>query len=109
MKAREIKPCIVCGKHPLKAFGRSVTFHVVTFDRALLDVRAARATVGLDIHFGGAPGLADIFSPDPEVVKLQPELQATAVVCEECMADKSLAVVWEAAGRSEQATEEATK
>lgn len=109
MKAHEIKPCTVCGKHPLKAFGRSLTFHVITFDRAMLDQQAARATVGLDIHFGGAPGLADIFSPDPDVVKIHKELRSTAVVCEECMATASLAAVWEAAGRNEQATEEATK
>ena len=109
MKAHEIKPCVVCGGHPFKAFGRSITFHAITFDRAMLDGRAARATVGLAVHFGDAAGLANLLSPDPEVVKVHPELRTTAVVCEECMATASLAAVWEAAGRSGQATTEATK
>lgn len=98
MKASEIPACAVCARHPLEAFGRSITFHVVTFDRAMLDPRAARSVTGLALQFGGSQTrpLAEVFAPDPHVVKVHEALRSTAVVCEECMAVVTLAQVWEA-------------
>lgn len=108
MKAREIQPCAICGKHPLQTDPPSITFHLVTFDRAVLDQQAARSTVGLAVHFGPeAAGLADIFSPDPEVVKVHPELRVTATLCERCMAEASIAQLWEAASEVAAEREEA--
>lgn len=98
MKAREIQPCAICHKHPLQADLPAITFHIVTFDRALLDAQAARSTLGLAMHFGPqAAALADVLSPDPEVVKVHPEFRVTATLCEACMATATIAELWEAA------------
>ncbi|MBA3889819.1 MAG: hypothetical protein H0X64_04750 [Gemmatimonadaceae bacterium] len=86
MRAREIKPCAGCGRHPLHVEdGRRITFFVLTVDRAVLDERAARSTLGLAMHFGSdAAGLADVFSPDPEIVKTHPQLRTVLHLCEGC-------------------------
>ena len=111
MRARDIKPCAGCGRHPLHTEdGRQLTFYVVTVDRAVLDPQAARSTLGLAMHFGPAGGaLADVFSPDPHVVKTHEELRTILHVCESCAnglhRPKPLGLLIEAENERQQAAE----
>jgi hypothetical protein len=94
MKAAEIRKCGGCGRHPLhQEEGRYLTFHEVTIQRAVIDPRAVRQIHGIDTYFGGGHGLlAEMFAPDPHVVKTPEELQVKLHVCEPCATDMT---IWE--------------
>lgn len=96
MRASEIQNCVVCGGHPLSSAGiPQITFYQVTIERAMVNIQAARETIGLAMYFGGvnsAPAnmLAEMFSPRPHVVDLPEELKTVVHVCEMCAAKRGL-------------------
>jgi hypothetical protein len=56
-------------------------------------LRAMQQIHGIDSYFGGGHGLlAEMFAPDPHVVKTPEELQVKLHVCEPCAMEMS---VWE--------------
>ena len=93
MRVTELKKCAGCGKIPTAGH---TTFHVLTHDRAVVDVETARTVAELELAFRGATDLAEAFAPDPEIIKLMgdadPATKSTLHVCEACAFDKSL---WE--------------
>lgn len=103
MKAHEAKECSACGKPPLQSGvggQRAVTFYRLTTERFVLDQQAARSTLGIAMHFGGFddPGagmLADMFSPDPDVFKTDPELRDELIVCDNCAYSRPVAELLE--------------
>lgn len=92
-KARDIARCDVCGKPALRESMGS--FLRVTVQHALLDLRAARETVGLAMMFGGNAALADVFSPHRGEIMLPPELSETFTVCHACSVTVTVARLFE--------------
>ncbi len=86
MKLSELKPCRNCGKMPVSHF------YVVRTSMAFFSPKAAQQILGLNTYFGGALGLAELFSPDPEMIKIagneNPILWTEYLLCMECYMSK---------------------
>jgi hypothetical protein len=82
MKLSELKPCDNCGKIP------QAISYILRSSMIFPNPTAARQTLGLATIFGGNLGLAEIFSPEPEVMKIagdeNPELWNEILLCQNC-------------------------
>jgi hypothetical protein len=92
MKLSELRPCDNCGGRIIGAERRF--FFVVRVSQAMVNEKAMRSTGGLLQMFGGIqnPGalsVAEVFSPDDEVVRIlsdeMPEAQTELILCMECL------------------------
>ncbi len=92
MKLSELRPCDNCGGQILSSERRF--FFVVRVSQAMADEKAMRSTGGLLQMFGGItnPGalaVAEVFSPDDEVVRVlsdeMPEAQTELILCMGCL------------------------
>lgn len=99
MKLSEMRPCDSCNG-PIAPL-----FYVVRISVAGFNAQATNEVLGLNQFFGGhALGLAEVFSPSPDPVKIGsdqfPELETRAFICSKCwLADISLAMVTESVNR----------
>jgi len=94
LKASEVTACAACGKHPLRSGvggAPALTFFRVRTERFMVNQRAVRQTLGMDMYFGGGhPALAELFSPTPNVYETTPELTDILIVCDNCAAEHSI-------------------
>jgi len=83
IKAKELRPCDFCEK-PLGG-----VFKVIEIKQAIVDAQAARATMGLAMMLGNQQ-LAEIMSPDPDIVKVLDEESTNhrLFCCQNCYCDK---------------------
>ena len=93
MKANEIHPCDGCGQSLCKH--GMMSFTVVRASTAVIDRQAFNTTMGLNQMFGGAMDLAEVMSPDPEIVKIVGDQRGQKwnqyLLCLDCYSHKSLA------------------
>jgi hypothetical protein len=68
MKLSELKPCDCCGG-PIVKDG-NITWMVIKTSLAVISPKAAQQVMGMTQYFGGALGLAEAMSPEPEAVKI---------------------------------------
>ena len=99
MKVSELRPCDKCGG-PINP-----VFHVVRFSPAVVDQQAVRETMGLNMMFGGALGLAEALTSSPDAVRIAMDeaegkpLQVELFLCESCYCgDVNLAALAEKKG-----------
>jgi len=92
MKLSELRPCDKCGGRIID--GERRFFFVVRVSQAMVNEKAMRSTGGLLQMFGGienpgALGVAEVFSPDDEVVRVlsdeASEAQTELFLCMECL------------------------
>lgn len=81
MKLSELRPCDNCG-------GKiAPQFYVIRITQAFV-TPSANQTLGLATMFHGNLGLAEVFSPDPDPVKVlgdeEPSLMTELIVCPDC-------------------------
>lgn len=101
MKLSELKPCALCHGPLLKP--PMGCWYVIRISHAMVNPRAARQVVGLDLMFGGALGIAEAMAPDADgavtiVGDKEPSLMTELHVCFECYSGKlqDLAIAAEA-------------
>lgn len=98
MKGSELRPCDGCGGTLLVP--HVGLFYVVNASAAMIDRQAFQATDGLATIFGGAMKLAEVFSPNPEIVTVlgekEPALMTKMLLCFNCYTSKPLAEIQEA-------------
>lgn len=98
MKGSELRPCDGCGGSLLVP--HMTQFYVVNSSAAMIDQRAMQQTGGLAMMFGGATALAEMFSPNPEIVMVlgekDPALMTEMLICFNCYTQKPLAEIQEA-------------
>ena len=95
MKLSNLRPCDNCGG----SFKGGI-FNVVRMSLAFVSPRAANQVLGLSQMFGGALGLAEAMSPEPEAVKIGMDedktLMTEMLLCQECfMSNLNYAVLAE--------------
>lgn len=82
MKLSEIRPCDNCG-------GKiAPNFYVIRSSLAIFNPHETNQVLGMSQYFGGALGLAEVMSPQAEVVKIagdeQEGLWEEIFVCMDC-------------------------
>lgn len=81
MKLSDLRPCDNCGGKIAPAF------YVVRISQAFI-MPAARQTLGLMEMFHGNLGLAEVFTPDPDAVKVvgdeEKSLMTELLLCQNC-------------------------
>jgi hypothetical protein len=85
MKARDIKPCAICGKGLMHA--GVPLFYRVKVESMGVDLNAVRRHSGLEQFFGGrqlGAILADVMGPNPDIAKPMIEDQPALLVCQSC-------------------------
>ncbi len=85
MKAREIKPCAICGRGVMHS--GVPLFYRVKVESMGIDVGAVKRQAGLEQVFGGGQAgavLADVMGPDPDIARPVIEDQPTVLICQPC-------------------------
>jgi hypothetical protein len=85
MKARDIKPCAICGKGVMHS--GVPLFYRVKVESMGVDIAAVKRHSGLEQVFGGGQAgavLADVMGPDPDIAKPIIEDQPAVLVCQTC-------------------------
>ena len=103
MKLSELHPCDGCGGPLLKP--GQIQFYVIRSTSALVSPRAFNEVRGLSTYFQGALGLAEVFAPEPDVVKLVADekidgqdgwREGEILCCFDCYCEKPVAHLVEA-------------
>lgn len=83
MKQKELKKCCICEKGI--AHHRTITFYQIKLQRFILDTKAIKQQLGLEMMLGNAD-LAYVMGPDKDLaIPISQEIQK--IICERCMVD----------------------
>lgn len=86
-KLTDLTPCASCSGPLRKDTGIDLGFEV-QFDRLLLNPSKTNQVMGMNQYFGGALGLAEMFTPSPECVECLSEATGAkkdkVFICTDC-------------------------